>query len=122
MKICITAEGQTLDSQVDPRFGRCQNFIFFDTQTGDLEALSNANAQFQGGAGIQSAQLVSSKEAKVVLTGHVGPNAFQTLSAAGIQIYTGVTGTVHEAIAAFKSGKLKITASPSVGSKFGMGK
>lgn len=122
MKICITAEGQTLDSQVDPRFGRCQNFIFFDTQTGDLEALSNANAQFQGGAGIQSAQLVSSKEAKAVLTGNVGPNAFQTLSAAGIQIYTGVTGTVHEAIAAFKSGKLKITASPSVGSKFGMGK
>ncbi len=122
MKICITSEGKTLDSKVDPRFGRCQNFIFFDTETGNFEALENANAQFQGGAGIQSAQLVNSKDAKAVLTGNVGPNAFQTLSAAGIRIYTGVSGTVKEAIDAFKVGKLKITESPSVGSKFGMGK
>jgi len=122
MKICITSEGKTLDSKVDPRFGRCQNFIFFDTETGNFEALENANAQFQGGAGIQSAQLVNSKDAKAVLTGNVGPNAFQTLSSAGIRIYTGVSGTVKEAIDAFKVGKLKITESPSVGSKFGMGK
>ena len=122
MKICITSEGKTLDSKVDPRFGRCQNFIFFDTETGNFEALENANAQFQGGAGIQSAQLVNSKDAKAVLTGNVGPNAFQTLSAAGIRIYTGVSGTVKEAAEAFKGGKLKITESPSVGSKFGMGK
>lgn len=121
-KICITSDGKTLDSQVDPRFGRCQNFIFFDTETGHFEALENANAQFQGGAGIQSAQLVNSKDAKAVLTGNVGPNAFQTLSAAGILIYTGVSGTVQEAIDAFKGGKLKITESPSVGSKFGIGK
>ncbi len=122
MKICITSEGKTLDSRVDPRFGRCQNFIFFDIDTGTLEALENTNAQFQGGAGIQSAQLVNSKDAKAVLTGNVGPNAFQTLSAAGIRIYTGVSGTVQEAVEAFKSGKLKITESPNAGSKFGMGK
>lgn len=122
MKICITSEGKTLDSMVDPRFGRCQNFIFFDTDTEKFEAQENANAQFQGGAGIQSAQLVNSKDAKAVLTGNVGPNAFQTLSAAGIRIYTGVSGTVKEAVKAYKNGKLKITESPSVGSKFGIGK
>jgi predicted Fe-Mo cluster-binding NifX family protein len=122
MKICITSEGKTLDSKVDLRFGRCQNFIFFDTDTGKFEAQENANAQFQGGAGIQSAQLVSSKDAKVVLTSNVGPNAFETLNKAGIQIYTGVSGTIKEAVESYKSGKLKITESPSVGSKFGMGK
>jgi len=122
MKICVTSEGKILDSRVDPRFGRCQYFIFFDTETSKFEAQENANAQFQGGAGIQSAQLVNSKGAKAVLTGNVGPNAFQTLSAAGIQIYTGVSGTVEEAIEDFKSGKLTLTESPSVGSKFGMGK
>lgn len=121
MKICITSEGKALDSKVDPRFGRCRNFIFFDIDAGSLEAEENASAQFQGGAGIQSAQFVASKGARAVLTGNVGPNAFQTLSAAGIEIYTGVSGTVKEAVEAYKSGKLQKTGNPNVGSKFGMG-
>ena len=122
MKICITSEGKTLDSKVDPRFGRCQNFIFFDTESGSFEAQENANSQFQGGAGIQSGQLMASKGIKAVLTGNVGPNAFQTLNAGGIDIYTGVSGSIKEAIEVYKSGKLKKAESSSVGSKFGMGK
>jgi len=122
MKICITSEGNNLDSKVDPRFGRCQYFIIVDTQTLKFEAIQNPNIEAMGGAGIQSAQLVASKQVKAVLTGNVGPNAFQTLNAGGIDIYTGVSGSVKEAIEAYKSGKLKKTKSPSVGSKFGMGK
>jgi predicted Fe-Mo cluster-binding NifX family protein len=120
MKICITSEGKSLDSKVDPRFGRCQNFIYFDTDTGDFEAQENANSQFQGGAGIQSGQLVVSKGVKAVLTGNVGPNAHQVLSAAGISIFTGVSGTVKEAIDGYKNGKYKLADAPSVGSKYGM--
>jgi len=120
MKICITSEGKTLESKVDPRFGRCQNFIFFDTETEKFEAQENTNAQFQGGAGIQSGQLVASKGIKAVLTGNIGPNAHQVLQSAGVTIFTGVSGTVKEAIEAYKSGKYKQADSPSVGSKFGM--
>jgi predicted Fe-Mo cluster-binding NifX family protein len=120
MKFCITAEGNNLDAKIDPRFGRCGYFIIMDTETQAFEAVENANAQFQGGAGIQSAQLVNSKGVKAVLTGNVGPNAFQTLQAAGIEVYTGVSGSVKEAIESYKSGKLKKTESPSVGSHFGM--
>jgi len=120
MKICITSEGMTLESNVDPRFGRCQNFIFFDTDIGSFETQENANIQFKGGAGIQSGQLVASKGAKAVLTGNIGPNAHQVLSAAGISVFTGVTGTVKEAIAGYKEGKYKAASLPSVGSKFGM--
>jgi len=120
MKICITSEGKSLDSRVDLRFGRCQNFIFFDTDTGNFEAQENINSQFQGGAGIQSGQLVASKGVKSVLTGNIGPNAHQVLSAAGISIFTGVSGTVKEAIDGFKNGKYKLADAPSMGSKFGM--
>jgi len=122
MKICITSEGKTLDSKVDPRFGRCQNFILVNPDTLEFEAIENSNINQAGGAGIQSGQLMASKGIKAVLTGNVGPNAFQTLNAAGVDIYTGVSGSVKEAIEAYKSGKLKKTESPSVGSKFGMGK
>ena len=122
MKICITSEGKTLDSRVDPRFGRCQYFIIVETDTLEFEAIQNPNIEAMGGAGIQSAQLVASKKVKAVLTGNVGPNAFQTLSTAGIDIYTGVSGSIKEAIEAYKSGKLKKTESPNVGSKFGIGK
>ncbi len=122
MKICITSCGKTLDSAIDFRFGRCAYFIFYDTETASFTAEENNSAQFQGGAGIQSAQLAASKEVKAVLTGNVGPNAYQTLNAAGIEIYTGVSGTVKEAIEQYKIGKLKLTQNPNVGSKFGMGK
>jgi len=122
MKICITSEGKTLDSKVDPRFGRCQNFILVNPDTLEFEAIENSNINQAGGAGIQSGQLMASKGIKAVLTGNVGPNAFQTLNAGGIDIYTGVSGSVKEAIEAYKSGKLKKTESPSVSSKFGMGK
>ena len=120
MKICITSEGKTLDSKVDPRFGRCQNFIFFDSETGNFETQENANAQFQGGAGIQSGQLMVSKGVKAVLTGNVGPNAHQVLSTAGINVFTGVSGTVKEAIEGYKNSKYKLADVPNVGSKFGM--
>ncbi|MDD4939540.1 MAG: NifB/NifX family molybdenum-iron cluster-binding protein [Candidatus Omnitrophica bacterium] len=119
MKICVTSEGKTLDSRVDPRFGRCRNFIFFDTKTGDFEAQENTNAQFQGGAGIQSAQLVASNQVKAVLTGDVGPNAFQTLQAAGIVVFTGAAGSVKEAIEKYKKGGFTAVSGPSVVSHSG---
>ncbi len=119
MKICITSEDKTLDAAVDARFGRCAFFIFYDADTGDVEAQENPNSRFQGGAGIQSGQMMAAKGVKAVLTGNVGPNAFQTMSAAGIEVYTGLSGPVRQAVEAYKSGRLKATQGPSVQSKFG---
>jgi len=120
MKICVTSEGNSLDSKVDPRFGRSQYFIIVDTDTLQFEPIQNPNIEIMGGAGIQSAQLVASKQIKAVLTGNVGPNAFQTLQAAGIDIFTGASGTVRETIEKYKKGEFKLTQKPSVGSKFGI--
>jgi len=119
MIICISSQGNDLNSQVDPRFGRCQYFIITDTDTMDFEAIENPNIGATGGAGIQSAQLIAGKDAKVVLTGNCGPNAFQTLKAAGIDIIVGVSGTIKEAVEKYRSGGFKSVDSPSVGEKFG---
>jgi predicted Fe-Mo cluster-binding NifX family protein len=120
MKICVTSQGDNQDAQVDPRFGRCPYFIIVDTDTSEFEAIQNPNVGGMGGVGIQSAQFMSEKQIKAVLTGNVGPNAFRTLQAAKIDIITGISGSVKEAIEKYKSGELKPADDPSVDSKFGM--
>lgn len=120
MKICVTSQGELLDSTVDPRFGRCSWFLIVDTDSMHVEAIENTQAQTMGGAGIQSGQLMAEKDVKAVLTGNTGPNAFQTLNAAGITIVTGVTGIVREAVEKFKKGEFQTTEKPTVSSHFGM--
>ncbi|OGC05796.1 dinitrogenase iron-molybdenum cofactor biosynthesis protein [candidate division WOR-1 bacterium RIFOXYD2_FULL_36_8] len=121
MKICITSTGDNLDSAVDPRFGRCAYFMFVDTETLEFKALANPNIDATGGAGIQSSQFVSSQGVSLVATGNVGPNAFQTLSALKIKVFTGANGTIRSTIADFKAGKLNEMTGPSVSSHFGQG-
>ncbi len=121
MKVCITATGQTLDSQIDPRFGRCAYFIFADTETGQFEAVVNPASAATGGAGVQAGQLVAGKDVQSVISGNVGPNAFQALQAADIEIIIGISGTVAEALEKYKQGTLPKTEKPNVNRKFGMG-
>jgi len=104
MKVCVTAQGEGLAAEVDPTFGRAAYFVFVDTETGTLESVANVPGAH--GAGVQAAQTVAEKGATVVITGSVGPNAYQGLAAAGIEMYTGATGTVKEALDAFSTGKL----------------
>ena len=120
MKICVTSQKGDLEAEVDPRFGRCQYFVIVDTDTLEFEAVQNSNISGMGGVGVQSGQFVSEKGVKAVLTGNVGPNAFQTLKAADIEIVTGVTGTVKEAVQKYKEGGFKTVEGPNVDSKAGM--
>jgi predicted Fe-Mo cluster-binding NifX family protein len=121
MKICVTATANSLDAQIDPRFGRCSYLVIADSENMRFEAIPNMAAGATGGAGIHAAQTIASKGVKLLITGNVGPNAFGALSAAGIEIVTGAFGTVREAIEKFKRGEFKKTGSPTVGGHFGMG-
>lgn len=121
MKIAITSSGPTLESSVAPRFGRCGYFLIVDPQTMEYEAVENSNATLGGGAGIQSAQLLSRSGADTVLTGNCGPNAFRTLEAAGIQVIVGVSGSIQEAVEQYKAGVHTAVPNPNVASHYGMG-
>ncbi len=121
MKIVITSTGNSLESLVDPRFGRCSMFIVVDTDSMNHSAVPNSGISAQHGAGIGAAQSVTRLGAKAVLTGHVGPNAHMALSAAGVEVYTGASGTVENAVNMFKDGKLMKAMSPTVGGHFGQG-
>ena len=122
MQVAVSAAGSGLDVPVDPRFGRCAYFMIVDTETMQYEAVPNTSLNAASGAGIQAAQTIAGKGVKAVLTGNIGPNAYQALSAARIQIITGVTGTVREVVTKYRKGEFKETNSPTVGGHFGIGK
>ena len=121
MKIAVSSSGRDLNAQIDPRFGRCANFIVVETDSMSFEAFDNESIALGGGAGIQAAQFVASKGATTVITGNVGPNAVRTLSAAGVDVIVGQAGTVRQAIEDYKNGKLKGTNEPNVADNYGMG-
>ena len=120
MKVCISSKGNSLESEMDPRFGRAAYFIIAETDNSEAEIIKNEAAASGGGAGITSGQFMADKGVSAVITGNVGPNAMNVLKAAGIEIYRGVEVSVKENIEKFKKGILeKINA--SVSSHYGMG-
>jgi predicted Fe-Mo cluster-binding NifX family protein len=121
MKIAVTSTGPTLDDNVEARFGRCPYFLIIETDTMNVEPVQNPNISLGGGAGTQSAQLMAEKGVGSVLTGNCGPNAFTVFGAAGINVITGVTGRVRNAVEQFKSGSMSHSSVPNVESHYGMG-
>jgi predicted Fe-Mo cluster-binding NifX family protein len=121
MRIAVTSAGENLESVIDPRFGRCEYFLIIDTDSMSFETIPNEGMNAMGGAGIQAAQIVSNAGAKVLITGNIGPNAYQTLSAAGIEIITGARGIVKDVVESYKRGELKSTSGPNVQTHFGTG-
>ena len=120
MKVIVTSMGGSLDSQVDPRFGRASTFLLVDTDTGETTSVDNtAGTNAAQGAGIQAAETVSRLGAACLITGHCGPKAFRALQAAGVEIYTGASGTVEEALSQFRTGKLQLSTAPDVGGHWG---
>jgi predicted Fe-Mo cluster-binding NifX family protein len=122
MKIAISSTGTNLEAMIDPRFGRCQYFVYVDPETLQFEAVENPGLLASGGAGIATAQAIASKGAEVVMTGNCGPNAYQVLSAARIKVITGTAGTIKDAIQDYKAGKYQSSAQPNVPGHFGVGR
>jgi predicted Fe-Mo cluster-binding NifX family protein len=114
MKAAVTAEGGSISSRIDPRFGRARWFVIVDTETGDVQTHDNQQAsEAEHGAGPRAAQILSQLGAQVVITGNVGPNALRALEAAGIEVYLTYAGTVSGTIERLKAGRLSRATKPT---------
>ncbi len=114
MKIAITATGNTLNSTVDPRFGRAAWFLIVETDSNTLiEAIDNtAGKEAAHGAGISAAAQIADKGVKALLTGRVGPKALPVLEKAAITLVNGISGVVLDALADY-SGKTNVASAPT---------
>ena len=118
MKIAVSATAGNMDALVDARFGRCAYFVIVEVEGDEIknhEVIKNPGATATGGAGIQAAQTVANKGVEVVITGNIGPNAFNVLSETRIKVVTGVGGiTVRDAVQKYLKGELKETKAPTI--------
>lgn len=115
MKIAVTSMDGTPEGMVDERFGRARKVVVYDETTMVYETVDNTpNMNSPQGAGIQTAQNVAQAGARVVISGHLGPNAFRVLQTAGIEAYAATRMTVKEALQAFREGKLTKLAGADV--------
>ncbi|MBC8449674.1 MAG: NifB/NifX family molybdenum-iron cluster-binding protein [Chloroflexi bacterium] len=121
MRIVVTSNGRDLDAPASPVFGRCPVYVFVDTETMQCEAVDNPAMSAAGGAGIQAAQFIVEQGAQAVLSGNMGPNAFNVFQAANVPVYLISGGTVQEAVEAYKAGRLPSTADANVQAHAGMG-
>ena len=122
MKVCVTAAASGIDAPMDPRFGRCPFFVVVDLDSMSEISIPNANVDAASGAGIQAAQEVARQGVSALITGNIGPNAMQTLSAANIDIYQCQGGaTVRATLEAFRRGEISKIEAPSVPAHSGSG-
>jgi len=70
MKIAISSEGNTLSSLIDSRFGRCDFFAIFDTETQDT--IFFPAKESSEGAGPAAVQFIASKGVKKIVSGGFG--------------------------------------------------
>lgn len=108
MKIALTCTAESLTADIDARFGRAAFFCIFDLQTDNCSFIENQHSSnAPGGAGVHAAQMIVETGVDALITGHCGPKAFRALTAAGIQVYADVAGTVQEAVSAFRNQELQ---------------
>ena len=113
MKIAISSKDGKFNSQFSSRFGRCEFFIFVDTETKSWEVKPNPAAYSKGGAGTQVVRFLSDQNTEAVISGRYGPNAFSALEAAGIQAYQVRNGTPEELLEKFLAGNMNQIFAPS---------
>ena len=87
MKIAVSATGKHKDSALDKRFGRCEYFQIYDLETKELKVVENEGAKSSGGAGIAAASQVIEEGVNIIITGDLGPNAYELVEKAGIKAY-----------------------------------
>jgi predicted Fe-Mo cluster-binding NifX family protein len=120
MKIAISANGTSLDADVEPRFGRCPYFIVVDPTTMAVEVLDNADNAGGGGAGIATAQMLSGAGVDTIITGNYGPNAQRVLAASGIEVISGASGNVRRTVEEYKLGTFAVSQRATVPDHFGL--
>ncbi len=107
MKIAISATGKTTENLLDMRFGRCEYFQIHDTESKEIKILENEGQNSSGGAGIVASNQLIDEKIDVIITGNLGPNAFELIEKSGIKAYKCGNMVIGSVLEKYKKGELK---------------
>jgi len=107
MKIAITSVTKENESLIDERFGRCNYFAIYDTESQSFEYVENKGITSTQGAGIAAGQQLLDCGVEAVITGYVGPNAIKVLQGGNVAIYKCSGKSIQEEINLFSDNKLE---------------
>ena len=121
MKIAVCSKGNDLKALSDERFGRCETFVIFDTETKESFAVNNEAKNEGAGAGGKAVKILSDNQVDVIIAPELGPKASDAIKAFEIEAYRTIANlTVEEQIKNFQDGKLEKFESSSVESHSGL--
>jgi len=107
VRIGIPSDTPDLEARVGHRLGTSQYLLVVDVGALSFEAVPNPAASGRGSGGMEAVVLAISKKVDTILTGYCSPIAKNHLTANGIDVLTGVTGTVSEVVRQYKMGALQ---------------
>lgn len=107
MKIAISATGKSSDSLLDSRFGRCDYFQIYDSEGANTKLIENKGKDSSGGAGIAASNQLIDEKVDVIITGNLGPNAFELIEKAKIKAYKCGNIIISLVFEKFKNGELE---------------
>lgn len=123
MKLALSSTGKELKDTLDLRFGRCTYFLIYDTEKGLLKTVENKGQLSGGGAGIAAAQQMIDEDVEAVITGNMGPNAYNLMKNSGIRVYQSNAVPCEEAVKLMLEGKLtELTEAGPAHMGMGMGR
>lgn len=106
VRIAVAAEGTAgLDSAVSAHFGRCAAYILVTTRDGEIlshETVENPHCEQHVPGAVP--QFLAGLKPDVVLAGGMGPRAVTMLNKFGIEVTTGITGSVADGVATWFAG------------------
>lgn len=107
MKIAISATGKELNSLLDSRFGRCEYFQIHDSENDKYNIIENEGLTSSGGAGIVAAQQLIDEGVDIVITGSLGPNAYNIIKKAKIKSFKCENIEIEHVLEKFYDNKLE---------------
>ncbi len=108
MRVAVSSEGTTLEDRVHEQFGRCTTFLIVDTDTMECKDIENRFADSATGAGTACAEIIFNEQVQAVISGQVGPKAYEALRAGDVSIYLSPPGiSAREAVRKYCDGLLR---------------